>query len=97
MNTIRCAERQNPGHDNIEEKQVVDALGTYFLLSDNGLYLDTYHTTARGERDCTFLFLMDRDRFPGWIVKRQPPAPVSKNETVSAMEFRQGKKLAATT
>lgn len=68
-------------HDNIEEKQVVDALGTYFLLSDNGLYLDTYHTTARGERDCTFLFLMDRDRFPGWIVKRQPPAPVSKNET----------------
>ena len=33
-------------HDNIEEKQVVDALGTYFLMSDNGLYLDTYHTTT---------------------------------------------------
>lgn len=67
-------------HDNIEEKQVVDALGTYFLVSDNGLYLDTYHTTAWGERDCTLLFLMDRDRFPEWIVKRQPYAPVSKTK-----------------
>lgn len=43
-------------HDNIEEKQVVDALGMYFLVSDSGLYLDTYHTTTLGERDCTFLF-----------------------------------------
>lgn len=54
-------------HDNIEEKQVVDALGTFFLTSDSGLYLNTYHTTLLGNEDCTRLYLMAQERFPGWI------------------------------
>lgn len=77
-------------HDNIEEKQVVDALGIYFLVSDGGLFLDTYHTTTLGERDCTFLFLMEQDRFSEWICKRQSPDLLSKTPTVSATDFSTG-------
>lgn len=54
-------------HDNIEEKQVVDALGSFFLESDGGLYLDTYHTSRSGERDRTLLFLMKQEQFLEWI------------------------------
>lgn len=77
-------------HDNIEEKQVVDALGMYFLVSDGGLYLDTYHTTAWGERDRTFLFLMGREQFPGWICRRQLQKSISKNGPCSDSGFSTG-------
>lgn len=77
-------------HDNIEEKQVVDALGMYFLVSDSGLYLDTYHTTILGERDRTFLFLMEQNRFSQWICKRRPPDTVSKNQAVFSNGFSTG-------
>ena len=67
-------------HDNIEEKQMVDALGMYFLVSDGGLYLDTYHTSSLGEEDRTLLFLMDQKHFPEWIFKREQERNVSKNK-----------------
>lgn len=70
-------------HDNIEEKQAVDALGMFFLLSDGGLCLDTYHTTVLGTEDRTLLFLMDRERFASWISSREPWNRVSKNEGVA--------------
>ncbi len=54
-------------HDNIEEKQVVDALGTFFLESDGGLYLDTFHTTVMGDGDRTEVFLMEKGRFGEWV------------------------------
>ena len=66
-------------HDNIEEKQVVDALGTFFLESDGGLYLDTYHTTVLGDGDWTEVFLMDKGRFGGWIKELYGGNGVSKN------------------
>lgn len=77
-------------HDNIEEKQVVDALGAFFLVSDSGLYLDTFHTTVLGERDCTFLFLMEQTHFPGWISKRQSTDFISKIQHGSAADFSTG-------
>lgn len=58
-------------HDNIEEKQAVDAMGMFFLVSDGGLYLDTYHTSILGERDRTFLFLMEPERFSRWIGRKE--------------------------
>ena len=33
-------------HDNIEEKQMVDAMKMFFLVSNKGLYLDSYHTST---------------------------------------------------
>lgn len=77
-------------HDNIEEKQVVDALGMYFLVSDSGLHLDTYHTTILGERDCTFLFLMEYNQFPKWICKRYHLGIISKNHPIPATGFSTG-------
>lgn len=66
-------------HDNIEEKQIVDALGMFFLTSDSGLFLDTYHTTMLGDQDRTFLFLMDQERFAQWIFGQELPKMISKN------------------
>lgn len=66
-------------HDNIEEKQVVDALGTFFLESDGGLYLDTYHTSSMGNGDRTEVFLVEKGRFPDWIRDFYVEKWVSKN------------------
>lgn len=68
-------------HDNIEEKQMVDALGMFFLVSDGGLYLDTFHTSLLGEEDRTCLFLMDQKEFPQWIHRLEGDRKISKNET----------------
>lgn len=68
-------------HDNIEEKQMVDALGMFFLVSDGGLYLDTFHTSLLGEEDRTCLFLMDQEEFPQWIHRLEEDRKISKNET----------------
>jgi len=65
-------------HDNIEEKQMVDALGMFFLSSDGGLFLNTYHTTMLGERDRTLLFLMEPERFARWIFGRELQKKLSK-------------------
>lgn len=74
-------------HDNIEEKQVVDALGTFFLESDGGLYLDTYHTTVMGDGDRTKVFLMEKERFGDWIKAFYEGNEVSKNR-----DFGRGEK-----
>lgn len=68
-------------HDNIEEKQMVDALGMFFLVSDSGRYLNTYHATERGEGDRTFLFLMRQEDFPQWICRMEEGKSISKKES----------------
>lgn len=73
-------------HDNIEEKQVVDALGTFFLESDGGLYLDSYHTTVMGDGDWTEVFLMDKGLFGGWIKEFYGGNGVSKNGSFRTRE-----------
>lgn len=67
-------------HDNIEEKQMLDALGMFFLVSDGGLYLNTYHTTVLGEEDQTCLFLMSQECFPQWICAMERKKTISKKE-----------------
>ncbi len=72
-------------HDNIEEKQMVDALGMFFLSSDGGLFLDTYHTTILGERNRTFLFLMEPERFSRWIFGGELQKAVSKKQDMKRL------------
>ena len=60
---------------------MVDALGMFFLVSDGGLYLDTFHTSLLGEEDRTCLFLMDQEEFPQWIHRLGEDRKISKNET----------------
>lgn len=54
-------------HDNVEEKHVLDVISNFFLVSDGGLYTDTYHITRLGEEDATRIFIMDAERFPRWV------------------------------
>lgn len=77
-------------HDNIEEKQMVDALGMFFLVSDGGLYLDTFHTSLLGEEDRTWLFLMKQEDFPQWIGRLEEGRRISKNESAFKIENSTG-------
>lgn len=77
-------------HDNIEEKQVVDALGMFFLVSDSGLFLDTYHTSRLGDRDRTFVFLMGQAVFPQWIQMFYQSNDISKKEPARMAESSTG-------
>lgn len=54
-------------HDNMEEKHLLDVISNFFLVSDGGLHVDTYHITRLGDKDSTRIFLMDTERFPQWV------------------------------
>lgn len=54
-------------HDNLEEKHILDVVGTFFLKTDSGLYLNSYHTTMLGKEDRTYLVIMENEKFPGWL------------------------------
>ena len=58
---------------------MVDALGMFFLMSDGGVFLDTYHTSIMGAGNRTLLFLMDREHFPEWIQRKKREEEISKN------------------
>ena len=77
-------------HDNIEEKQMLDAIGTFFLVSDGGLYLDTYHTSMQGNADRTYLFLMEQERFAEWIGGFHKELLVSKKLPISETTISTG-------
>lgn len=65
-------------HDNIEEKHVLDIISSFYLKSDSGLFVDTFHTTRLGTEDGTFLFVMDSSRFPSWIRENSQPLDIEK-------------------
>lgn len=54
-------------HDNYEEKHVLDVLTNFFLLSDSGINVDTYHLTRMAEQDGTQIFIMDSSQFCKWL------------------------------
>lgn len=77
-------------HDNMEEKQVVDALGLFFLQSDGGLFLNTYHVTAISDQDRTALFLMPQERFAAWLQEENRESVISKKSDVVGKEISTG-------
>lgn len=66
-------------HDNYEEKQVTDLLGSFFMKSDSGHYVDTCHFTRMGSGNRTLLFVMDKHRFPEWAAKNAGPETIEKD------------------
>lgn len=55
-------------HDNYEEKHVLDVLANFFMTAtDSGIYVDTYHMTRMSDKDGTLIFIMDTNRFCGWL------------------------------
>lgn len=58
-------------HDNIEAKHVQDVLALFFLQGDDGMHLDLYHTSELAGKNQTVLYLMEREKFPEWVLKRR--------------------------
>lgn len=68
-------------HDNYEEKHVLDVLANFFLKSDGGLYVDTFHVTRLGKKDKTVIFIMDSACFPEWISQYRAGFDIEKGST----------------
>lgn len=54
-------------YDNIETKQLIDAIATFFLIDDSGRFIDVYNATELGETECTDVYLIDKNAFPAWL------------------------------
>lgn len=65
------SDRRVRDYDNLECKQLLDTVAGFLMTDDSGLFCDAYHTTEFGERDCTILAVMEKDRFPGWLKERE--------------------------
>ena len=57
-------------HDNVEAKHIQDVLALFFLQGDDGMHLDLYHTSEVTGQNRTILYLMEREKFPEWVLKR---------------------------
>lgn len=58
-------------YDNLEFKQILDTIATYVLRDDTGLFCDMFHTTQLGEKDCTIIYIMEKNSFPEWLKSRK--------------------------
>ena len=58
-------------YDNLEFKQILDTIATYVLRDDTGLFCDMFHTTQLGEKDCTIIYVMEKNTFPEWLKSRK--------------------------
>lgn len=58
-------------YDNLELKQLLDVIATFIMVDDTGLLVDAYNTTEIGINDCTRIFVMEKDRFRGWLKERE--------------------------
>ena len=58
-------------YDNLEEKQLLDVLAAFVMADDSGLLCDAYNTAALGERDCTRIYVMEKQRFPRWLAEHR--------------------------
>lgn len=58
-------------YDNLEEKQLLDVLATFVMVDDCGLLCDAYNTAVLGEKDCTQISIMEKERFPCWIAEQE--------------------------
>lgn len=67
-------------YDNMEQKQILDVIASFFLTDDGGLYCDAYNTTELGEESRTQIYIMEKKRFPEWLLNR-------KNEQKGISDF----------
>lgn len=65
------SERRIRDYDNLELKEVLDAVASCLMVNDGGLLCDAYQTTELGDADCTRIFIMDTERYPEWYARRK--------------------------
>jgi hypothetical protein len=56
-------------YDNIETRNVLNLVSTYFLTDDSGRFCNVFHTTKYGESDCTRIFLMPQKLLPSFLLR----------------------------
>lgn len=57
-------------HDNVECKQVLDAVTLFFLTDDSGSYCNIFHTSQEGVEDQTQIYILPSDKFPRWLTEK---------------------------
>lgn len=62
----------NRDYDNLECKQVLDAVALFFLPDDRGACCDVYHTSLPGAADETHIHILEAERFPTWLAEQNP-------------------------
>ncbi|MDR1630770.1 MAG: DUF6100 family protein [Oscillospiraceae bacterium] len=68
-------------YDNMEIKNILNTVATFFMTDDSGLFCDAYHTTEFGESDCTRIYVMPQTALPGFILElKNPPKSISNFE-----------------
>lgn len=73
-------EHSLPDYDNLQQKQLLDMVALYVMADDNGLLCDVYNTTELGEQACTRIYIMEKNRFLGWLAAH-------KNELKTMSDF----------
>ena len=58
-------------YDNLQQKQILDAIALHVMMDDSGLLCDAYNTTELGNKDCTRIYIMEKKRFAGWLADRE--------------------------
>lgn len=57
--------------DNIEMKEIIDAICSSLLTDDNGILCDIYSTSELENTDMTRISIMSKDMFPAWILRHK--------------------------
>nr|WP_300809489.1 DUF6100 family protein [uncultured Acetatifactor sp.] len=58
-------------YDNQQQKQILDVIALYVMADDSGLLCDAYNTTELGDKDGTNVYIMEKNRFAGWLADRE--------------------------
>jgi len=54
-------------YDNTETRNILNTVATFFMTDDSGRWCDAYHTTELGKSDCTRVYVMPQETFPGFV------------------------------
>ena len=69
--SVESSGRRVRDYDNIELKQILDVISAYIMIDDGSYFCDLYNTIETGIKDCTCVSVMNKNRFPAWLSKRQ--------------------------
>lgn len=58
-------------YDNLQQKQLLDVIALHVMVDDSGLLCDAYNTTELGDKDCTHIYIMEKNRFSCWLAERE--------------------------
>lgn len=58
-------------YDNLQQKQILDTAALYVMIDDSGFLCDVYNTMEQGEKDCTRIYIMEKNHFGKRFLERE--------------------------